>query len=99
VGNPRDEPNDPIADGVSRRLPYGPRLEGTEEDGRDRGVPGLLLLPGVLIGLAEPASPPAAERHRRGGRDVQHCLPDVPGAIASHRLLPTPARESRHDRY
>ncbi len=49
VVNPRDQPLDaPVAaDGVPpvvrRGMPYGPRLEGIEDDGRDRGIIGIFV--------------------------------------------------------
>lgn len=49
VMNPRDEPLDPVVapDGVPsvvrRGMPYGPPLDGTDDDGRDRGLIGIFL--------------------------------------------------------
>jgi deferrochelatase/peroxidase EfeB len=47
VTNPRDEPLDPIVVGVPRvirrGMPYGPPLDGTTDDGLDRGVMGIFL--------------------------------------------------------
>jgi deferrochelatase/peroxidase EfeB len=47
VTNPRDEPLDPIVEGVPRvirrGMPYGPPLEGTADDGVDRGIIGMFL--------------------------------------------------------
>ena len=49
VTNPRDDPLDPVVkpDGVPRvvrrGMPYGPPLEGTQDDGADRGIVGVFL--------------------------------------------------------
>ena len=47
VVNPRDQQLDPIVEGVPRvirrGMPYGPPLEGGEDDGRDRGLIGIFL--------------------------------------------------------
>jgi deferrochelatase/peroxidase EfeB len=48
IVNPRDTPLDPVvADGVPRvvrcGMPYGPPLEGTMDDGTDRGLIGMFL--------------------------------------------------------
>jgi deferrochelatase/peroxidase EfeB len=49
VVNPRDQPLDPVVAAdevpavVRRGMPYGPRLEGTEDDGRDRGIMGIFV--------------------------------------------------------
>jgi len=47
VVNPRDQPLDPIAERaphvIRRGMPYGPVLEGTEDDGQDRGIIGIFL--------------------------------------------------------
>jgi deferrochelatase/peroxidase EfeB len=47
VVNPRDEQLDPVVDGVPRLIrrgmPYGPPLDASEDDGRDRGIIGLFL--------------------------------------------------------
>ncbi len=47
VVNPRDTPLDPIVEGVPqvlrRGMPYGPPLQGTEDDGADRGIVGIFL--------------------------------------------------------
>lgn len=47
VVNPRDTPLDPVAEGVPsvlrRGMPYGPPLQGSEDDGVDRGLVGMFL--------------------------------------------------------
>jgi deferrochelatase/peroxidase EfeB len=47
VVNPRDEPLDPVVGTVPRiirrGMPYGPWLDGTSDDGADRGVMGIFL--------------------------------------------------------
>jgi deferrochelatase/peroxidase EfeB len=47
VVNPRDTPLDPIVEGVPlilrRGMPYGPPLQGCEDDGVDRGILGIFL--------------------------------------------------------
>lgn len=48
VVNPRDTPLDPVVVGgvpciLRRGMPYGPPLQGTEDDGTDRGLVGMFL--------------------------------------------------------
>lgn len=49
VVNPRDQPLDPavaaseVPQVIRRGMPYGPPLEGTEDDGRDRGIIGIFV--------------------------------------------------------
>lgn len=47
VVNPRDTPLDSIVEGVPqilrRGMPYGPPLQGSEDDGADRGIVGIFL--------------------------------------------------------
>jgi deferrochelatase/peroxidase EfeB len=52
VVNPRDTPLDPIVEGVPqilrRGMPYGPPLQGSEDDGADRGIVGIFLCADLL---------------------------------------------------
>jgi len=49
VVNPRDQPLDPVVAAeevplvVRRGMPYGPVLQGSEDDGRDRGIMGIFV--------------------------------------------------------